>query len=92
MREALRESRVGWSLAQALSSKMDHRLKSRGLRSGLLGGHSSLDRNHGMCSLHHCCVMLAECGGAESCWNDHGSSLKVFWAQGSRAPSRMSSL
>lgn len=54
--------------ALTFDSKIPHRQKSIGFRSGEEGGHSSDQMKLGKLALHQACVDFEECAGAESCW------------------------
>ena len=86
--DLFRASKLVWDLAQALASKILHKQKSSGLRSGLDGGHSSFDMKSGISRLSHSCVVRAVWAGAPSCWNVQRSSsnksLPHFFKTGSK--------
>ena len=69
-------------VVHALLSKMDHTEKSRGFKSGLLEGHSSLLRNDGMWVRIQLWVIFEPWDGAEFCWKVHGAPSKCRLAQG----------
>jgi len=77
-------------VAQALCSRMDHMLKSKGFRSGLYGGHRSFPKKSIFCCLMLSNVNFDPCAGAQSCWNVHGRRLKWDLAHGNREPLIMS--
>ena len=58
-KDLLRESTLLWDLAQALVSRMDHSEKSIGFKSGLDGGHSTLEIKSGILVLRQDWVVLA---------------------------------
>ena len=55
LRAAPRATIFVWDLVQALAARMDHRLKSTGLRSGLEGGQRCLAQKHEKFTQHHFC-------------------------------------
>ena len=81
-----------WEGRQALLSRMNHTEKSKGFRSGLLEGQSSLLMNAGMWAWIHRWVILEPCEGAESCWKVQGAPSKCFWAHGNSSPFKMSEM
>ena len=85
----LRES---WEVRQALLSRMNHTGKSKGFRSGLFEGQSSLLVNAAMWAWIHRWVILEPCEGAESCWKVQGASSKCSRAHGNSSPSKMSEM
>ena len=87
-----RFSRQSWEVRQVLLSRMDHTEKSKGFRSGLLEGQSSLLMNAGMWAWIHRWVILEPCEGAESCWNVQGAPSKCSRAHGNSSPSKMSEM
>ena len=76
-----RFSRESWEVRQALLSRMDHTKKSKGFRSGLFEGQSSLLMNARMWAWIHRWVILEPCERAESCWKVQGAPLKCPWQQ-----------
>ena len=78
-KDLLRESTLLWDLAQALVSRMDHSEKSIGFKSGLDGGHSTLEIKSGILVLRQDWVVLAVCTGAPSCWKRNNSFLNMIW-------------
>ena len=73
---AISFSRESWEVRQTLLSRMDHAEKSKGFRSGLLEGQSSLLMNPGMWAWIHRWVIFEPCEGAESCWKVQGAPSK----------------
>ena len=87
-----RFSRKSWEVRQALLSRMDHTEKSKGFRSGLLEGQSSLLMNAGMWAWIHRWVILEPCKGAESCWKVQGVHSTFSRAHGNSSLSKMSEM
>ena len=75
---AFRFSRESCEVRQALLLRMDHTEKSKGFKSGLLEGQSSLLMNVGMWAWLHRWVILEPCESAESCWKVQGAPSKSF--------------
>ena len=88
----IRFSRESWEVRQALLSRMDHTEKSKGFRSGLLEGQSSLLINARMWAWIYRWVILEPCEGAESCWKVQGAPSKCFRAHGNSSSSKMSEM
>ena len=89
---AFRFSRESGEVRQALLSRMDYTEKSKGLRSGLLEGQSSLLMNAGMSAWIHRWVILKPYEGAESCWKVQGAPSKCSWTLGNSSSSKMSEM
>ena len=83
-----RFSRESWEVWQALLSRMDHTEKSKGFKSGLLEGQSSLLMNAGMWAWIHRWVILEPCEG----WKVQGASSKCSRAHGNSSPPKMSEM
>ena len=81
-----------WGVLQTLLSRIDHTEKSRGFKSGLLEGHSSLLMNAGMWAWIQLWVISEPCDGEESCWRVEGAPSKCLHAQGSSSASKMSKM
>ena len=86
---SLRASTVGWREKQALVSRIYQMEKSRGLRSGLLAGQTSLLMNEKIFLWILNWVILEAWEGAESCRRDMRTPCRCFLAQGSRQLSKM---
>eukprot|EP00800_Vazella_pourtalesii_P001759 TRINITY_DN1162_c0_g1_i6.p2 TRINITY_DN1162_c0_g1~~TRINITY_DN1162_c0_g1_i6.p2 ORF type:complete len:101 (-),score=0.96 TRINITY_DN1162_c0_g1_i6:294-596(-) len=73
-RDVFRYSILLWEVEHAFASNIDHNEYSIGLRSGLEGGHSSLEKKSGIFSFNHFWLNFAVWAGAPSCWtkmDDH---------------------
>ena len=89
---AFRFSRELREVRQALLFRMNHTEKSKGFRSGLLEGQSSLPMNARMWAWIHRWVILEPCEGAESCWKVQGAPSMCSRAHGNSSPSKMSEM
>ena len=65
--DLMRESLVLWGDLLVSLSATPHTKKSKGLRSGLLGGHTSFSQKWGKLALHQSCVILSYCRVCSSC-------------------------
>ena len=90
---AFRFSWESWEIRQAFLSRMDHTEKSKGFRSGLLEGQSSLLMNAGgMWAWIQRWVILEPCEGAESCWKVQDAPSKCSLAHGNISPFKISEM
>ena len=81
---AFRFSRESWEVRQALLSRMDRTEKSKGFRSGLLEGQSSMLMNAGMWAWIHRWVILEPMWGGRVLLEDSRCSFEVLsspWQQ-----------
>ena len=79
----LRASTVGWGEEQAFVSRINQMEKSRGLRSGLLAGQTSLFMNEGIFLWIQGWVILEAWEGADSCCRE---LFGMLLCQGQQAP------
>ncbi len=87
-----RDSTVRWDLTQEFASSTDHTQKSIGLRSGLEGGHSSLEMKSGNSDRNHAWLTLAMCAGTPSRCKVQRSFLNLERPNGFTESSKFSAL